>query len=66
MAKSFDWLAQRNLAETVICPHCHAAPNTTCRNAFTNQPLEGPPAHPQRLTHARTTTQTPTTTENTP
>lgn len=49
MAKSFDWLATRNLAETVICPHCHAEPGHTCRNAYTGNELQGPAAHPNRI-----------------
>ena len=52
-----EWLAERELAERVICrPRglggCGAPVAVTCTNLHTGQPLKGPPAHLCRIRDA--------------
>ena len=54
------WLADRELAERVICrPHglggCGAPIGATCTNLHTGRPLEGQPAHLCRIRDAAAT-----------
>jgi hypothetical protein len=47
-----EWLAERELAETVDCTDCPAVAGMTCVNRFSGRPLTGPPAHPARIRRA--------------
>ncbi len=46
---TFDWLADRALAETVRCPYCHVAVGVSCRRPHDGRELANFPAHPARL-----------------
>ncbi|GAA4845636.1 hypothetical protein GCM10023201_41220 [Actinomycetospora corticicola] len=54
--RDMDWHADRELANTVVCPPkpkgCNAPIGTTCRNFGTGQELENWPAHEARLKRA--------------
>jgi hypothetical protein len=52
----FDWLIERNLALTVLCPYCHSAAGEAC--IATNIrgerfPMRALPAHTVRTKAAR-------------
>ena len=56
----YEWLAERELAERVICrPRglggCGAPIGVTCTNLHTGAPLQGQPAHLCRIRDAATT-----------
>ncbi|MFR9807097.1 hypothetical protein ACL02T_33090 [Pseudonocardia sp. RS010] len=43
-----EWLCEREDAQTVPCPDCHAPSGSTCTHP-TGQPLVRAPAHPGRI-----------------
>lgn len=47
--KNLEWLGQRDEAETVTCPECHAGPGEHCRNVHDGQELVRLPAHWRRI-----------------
>ncbi len=46
---TYDWLMDRDDAETRTCTTCRARPGETCRNVHTGLALTWQPAHRSRL-----------------
>lgn len=46
---NLEWLATRNAAQQHVCPTCHAPVGGTCSNLATGKPIQGQPAHWQRI-----------------